>query len=219
MALPVRTTHPPSTPTQPAPLTSRRAPPRLGRAASHSRGVWQAAGVLWRRAPAVAAGARGMQSGSDDRVIGPNAFDRIVRHYNFEGNLSRHMNPEIEKVPTRSPSPRPPHQARRPPRHGLRGTFRVFITPPPPPTSAPHLLASPARTCELPLATHVGRSLKKMLDPRKSTHGKAHGGSLCTVITSSPYNPDPRCYGAGLPGHEAAPFFRKRRFRRNDVGC
>mmetsp|Transcript_26502 Transcript_26502/g.60446 ORF Transcript_26502/g.60446 Transcript_26502/m.60446 type:complete len:204 (-) Transcript_26502:193-804(-) len=57
-----------------------------------------AAGVLWRRAPAVAAGARGMQSGSDDRVIGPNAFDRIVRHYNFEGNLSRHMNPEIEKT-------------------------------------------------------------------------------------------------------------------------
>ena len=89
-----------------------RTPLRSHPAASDGLSIWQAAGALWRRAPgAVAAGARGMQSGSDDRVIGPNLFNRIVRQYDFEGNLSRHMNPEIEKVPNPIPAPPGKHGA------------------------------------------------------------------------------------------------------------
>jgi hypothetical protein len=90
--------------------------------------MWQAAGALWRRAPgAVAAGARGLQSGSDDRVVGPMIFDRIVRQYDYEGNLSRHMNPEIEKVSNLISAP--PLASTAPAQHWLAWAIRVSIDP------------------------------------------------------------------------------------------
>jgi hypothetical protein len=42
-----------------------------------------------------------LQTSCDDRDIGSNAFDRIVRVYDKSGVLSRHMNPEIDDIITK----------------------------------------------------------------------------------------------------------------------